>query len=495
MEKVKEWVQNYVANNPDATGAQAWDQFTASKIGKKYSNDPVAKNYVQGFLSRMDVENAGIENDKGEMSKKNNPAVFKLDNKESELKLLPDTTETQAKVKTFEVEKDKLLKAINGKSNEEQQKIVSEALDESPKKDIVFSPKSFSFSDTAKKIEQAEDKEEIDRKESAFLKSWASTHPSWGKILSSKELSWGQKVQLVGAALANLGANVTLGAKAGFEHSSFAGVPWDFKQAVDKYMDNELDTVLKGEQNARAKATTAQFWKDYEKDNGKEAVDELIATFDLYGDNPTVLKDRLASMGIHKNADEIKELSASLEKTNLSESAKQKVLETGAKAAEVKAQELLLKLKNNELEISDKTKEKLIQATNALNSFNRKKFTSDEATYDMEKTGRYIRDAINVVEGIAGAVTGKVVGTVKDGLIQSRGIPQKVVRADGTEIQLDPNDNIYATKNKLTTEKDDGSPIVHMSQADEIVTVQTRLGSSGGQIRKDFDYYLSKLRG
>jgi hypothetical protein len=95
-------------------------------------------------------------------------------------------------------------------------------------------------------------------------------------------------------------------------------------------------------------------------------------------------------------------------------------------------------------------------------------------------------------------MTGGVVGgvpSIKDGIIKGEGIPQKVVRADGSEIQLDPNDNIYATKNELTTEKDNGSAIVPMNRNDEVITVQKKLGYSGGFINKDFNYYLEKLRG
>lgn len=95
-------------------------------------------------------------------------------------------------------------------------------------------------------------------------------------------------------------------------------------------------------------------------------------------------------------------------------------------------------------------------------------------------------------------MTGGVVGGIpsaKDGIIKARGIPQKIVRADGSEVQLDPNDNIYATKNTLTTEKDDGSELIHMSQDDRVLVLQNRLGYSGGFINKDFNYYLNKLRG
>ena len=361
------------------------------------------------------------------------------------------------------------------------------------KKDITLKITPEKKEEVEKKIEQAERDKEIDDKSSTFLKSWASTHPTWLKILSSKDLSWGQKVALVGSALANIGANVTLGAKAGFEHGSFAGVPWDFKQAVDKYTNQEIETVLgEGEQKAKAKAAAAEFWNNYQKENGKEATDELMALVDLYGDNPDVLSSRLRAMGINKSADEVKDLYANLDKTTLSESAKQKKLETETKEFE----NAILRLTADE---KLKTNEKVIAAKNALNDLQTTSATFDEKTYKLRKIGGMLKDVIETVEGAAstvgGVLTGGVVGKVKDGIIRAPRIPQKIVRADGTEIQLDPNDNVYATKNELTTEKDDGSDIVHMTQSDEAVTVQKKLGYCGGVINKDFDYYLSKLRG
>ena len=501
MEKIKEWVQNYVTENPNSDGATAWAEFTKSKIGKKFVNDTTTENYIKGFVSRIGAENAGVTNDKGQMSKKENPAVFKLDNKESELKLLPDNIDTQALVKGFEVQKNKVLGNINGKSKEEQEDIVSESIKEEkpeeeqkekPKKDIVFTPKVPGFSNTAKEIEQAERNEEIDKKESAFLKSWASTHPTWREILSSKDLSWGQKVALVGSALANIGANVTLGAKAGFEHGSFNGVPWDFKQAVDKYTENEIDKALTPEQEARGKTNAATFWGKYREENGEEKTEELIALVDLYGDNPETLSSRLKSLGINKSAKEAKELYANLEKTNLSESIKQKKLETESQIYDNFIKALMA-------DERFKTNDSVIKARNAINDLQTTSATFDEKTYKLRKIGGMVKDVLETVEGAAatagGILTGGVVGKVKDGIVKAPGMAQKIVRADGTEIELDPNDNIYATKNKLTTGKDNGGDIIHMTQDDEVITLQKKLGYSGGMIRKDFEYYLNKLRG
>ena len=186
----------------------------------------------------------------------------------------------------------------------------------------------------------------------------------------------------------------------------------------------------------------------------------------------------------------------------MSESAKQKRLETQAKVLSNQIADIQKKLQKNQLKLSDETMKDYIAAQNAMNEFNTTKFSSDKKTYNLEKVAGYMKNVLHEVEGVAstvgGVLTGGVVGgvpAIKDGIIKAPGIPQKIVRADGTEIQLDPNDSIYATKNDITTEKDDGSDIVHMTQDDEVLTLQKRLGYSGGAINKDFEYYLNKLRG
>ena len=507
LEDAKNFMLDFYSKNPGVDKDTAWNSFldTVDKTNRKfYEGNQVFQNSIKGYYERLKNENSGTANEKGSMSKADNLPSIKIEAAIDKAKKEPKTEESAFKIRGLELAAKNALKQMEGKTSDEQKKIVSEIFPEEKeqkeeKKDIAFKitpeKKDVTFSETAKEIEQAERDKEIDDKSSAFLKSWASTHPSWLKILSSSDLSWGQKVALVGSALANIGANVTLGAKAGFEHSSFNGVPWDFKQAIDKYTENELETVLKGEQNAKAKATSAEFWETYRKEKGKEATDELMALVDLYGDNPDVLSSRLRAMSLNMSADEVKNLYANLEKTNLSESAKQKMLDTQAKQIENRIKELQAK-------VTGETAEKLIEAQNALNNFNSIKYSSDGKTYNIEKAGSYLRNILHEVEGVAstvgGVMTGGVVGgvpSVKDGIIKARGIPQKIVRADGSEIQLDPNDNVYATKNELTTEKDDGSDIVHMTQSDEAVTVQKKLGYAGGAINKDFDYYLSKLRG
>lgn len=326
-----------------------------------------------------------------------------------------------------------------------------------------------------------------EKKQNSFLKSWAATHPSWAKILSSKDLSFGQKVQLVGSALANIGANVTLGAKAGFEHSGFQPIDWDFKKAVDKYTSNEIDSVLAGEQKNRTKVDAAEFWEDYRKVHGDEAADELVALVDLYGDNPDVLQSRLKSMGINKSADEIKKLYANLEKTNLSESAKQKTLETEAKRLQNNLSIIENGIKNNQWKLSDETIKGLIEAQNAMNNFSAVKNKSDAKTYNLEKVAGYIRNVVHEVEAAGGNIVG-----IRDGIVKAKGIPQKLVRADGSEVILSPNDNIYATEKPMTTDKDNGGEVVPMDIKDEVY-FQKKLGYSGGEIRKDFDYYLKRL--
>jgi hypothetical protein len=445
---------------------------------------------------------AGNPNDKGDSSLKGNSGVVKVVKKDNELSMQPKSADAKKMRDTFREAAKVALEQMNGKSEEEQEKIANKVTgEENPaEKTVMPESKPAEAEKPAEEIEvvsKAEEEKQTpeEEKQNAFLKSWAATHPSWVKILTSKDLSFGQKVQLVGSALANLGANVTLGAKAGFEHSGFQPIDWDFKKAIDKYTSNEIDSVLAGEQKNRTKVETADFWKDYRKTHGDKAADELIALVDLYGDNPTLMQERLKSMGINKSADEIKELYSNLEKTNLSQEAKQKMLDTEAKQLANKIQKLQAK-------VTGKTADKLIAAQNALNNFNNIKYSSDGKTYNLEKAGSYLKNILHEVEGVAstvgGVMTGGVVGgvpSIKDGIIKGEGIPQKVVRADGSEIQLDPNDNIYATKNELITEKDNGSAIVPMNRDDEVITVQKKLGYSGGFINKDFNYYLEKLRG
>lgn len=496
---LQEIVNNYDSFDAIPASYLPTDSKELEKVKKQFEKGKKKMSAFTGAQKNAERNmSSGTTNDKGDSSIAGNKPVKDIIKKIDETALQPKTEESERRVKELRAAASEALKQMEGKNEEEQKKIVSDVLSEEkpaiplPKVEKEAEP---ALKKTAENIEQAERDKEIDSKSSAFLKSWASTHPSWLKILSSKDLSWGQKVALVGSALANIGANVTLGAKAGFERSGFYGVPWDFKRAIDKYTENELDTVLKGDQNRRTQVDAGEFWANFRKEHGDKVADELIALGDLYGNNPETLRNRLASMGVYKSADEVKDLYANLEKTKISEEAKRELLETEAKRLENEIKELQKK-------VSKETAEELIKAQNELNKFNALKSSSDSATYNLEKGAGYIKNAIEVVEGavstVGGVMTGGVVGRIpssKDGIIKARGIPQKIVRADGSEVQLDPNDNIYATKNTLTTEKDDGSELVHMSQDDRVLVLQNRLGYSGGFINKDFNYYLSKLRG
>lgn len=439
---------------------------------------------------------AGITNDKGDSSLRGNPGAVKVVKKDNELSMQPKTADAKKMRDTFREAAKVALEQMNGKSEEEQNKIAGKVTgEEKPaEKSVVTESKPGEAEKPAEEIEIVSKAEEEkltpeEEKQNAFLKSWAATHPSWGKILTSKDLTFGQKVQLVGSALANLGANVTLGAKSGFEHSGFQPIDWDFKKAIDKYTDNEIDSVLAGDQKNRTKAETADFWKDYRKTHGDEAADELIALVDLYGDNPDMLKSRLSAMGINKSAEEIKDLYANLEKTNLSESAKQKVLETEGKRLANNLSIIEKGIRENQWKLSKDTIDGLIEAQNAMNNFTKVKNKSDAKTYNLEKVAGYIQNVVHEVEAAGGSIVG-----IRDGIVKGDGTPQKIVKADGTEIWLDPDDNIYATKNEITTEKDNGAEVVPMCQTD-CITVQKKLGFTGGFINKDFDYYLSKLRG
>lgn len=84
--------------------------------------------------------------------------------------------------------------------------------------------------------------------------------------------------------------------------------------------------------------------------------------------------------------------------------------------------------------------------------------------------------------------------SIRDGIVKGRGIAQKIVRADGQEIHLDPNDNIYATKNDITAANDNGENVVPMEQ-DETLKYQKRMGyADGSPINKDLNYYIEMMK-
>lgn len=86
--------------------------------------------------------------------------------------------------------------------------------------------------------------------------------------------------------------------------------------------------------------------------------------------------------------------------------------------------------------------------------------------------------------------------SIDDGIVKAPHMKQWIVREDGTRIELNPNDNIYATKNKLTTKKDNSKEdIVPMEKEDKVIVIQKKLGYDGSKrIIKNNDYYLSKLK-
>lgn len=446
---------------------------------------------------------AGITNDKGQMSLANNKGAKKIVDVYDEKTIDPEMT----KQKFVEVNNQIVdtLKQMDGKSEEEQEKIAEEAFPSGNKK--VESPVKKAVEQIVKKTEEpvketspkeepAKPMTEAEEKRNSFLESWAATHPTWAQILKSKDLTFGQKVALIGGALANIGANVTLGAKSGFEHSGFTPVEWDFKKAIDKYSNQEIESVLGSEQGAKAKEKYASYFSDMADKYGPEKMDEMFQIVDTYGDNPQTLKARLEALGIKEDAEEIKKAYATREKVSAQEQAKRDKLDTEIKSLEADLKRIQNSMANMDEETKRKTYEKIIEAQNAINKYNKTKYSSDATTYNLEKAAGYVRNILREAEGAAstvgGVMTGGLVGGVKDGIIKGKGIPQKIVRADGSEIALDPNDNIYATKNAITTESDNGADIIPM-ELDDFITYQNRLGYEGGIINKDFEYYLKKL--
>lgn len=105
-----------------------------------------------------------------------------------------------------------------------------------------------------------------------------------------------------------------------------------------------------------------------------------------------------------------------------------------------------------------------------------------------------IKEAIKEIDNQIAAI--KKFHSIDDGIVKAPHMKQWLVREDGTRIALNPNDNIYATKNKLTTKKDNKSEnIVPMEKEDKVVVIQKKLGHNcDKRIIKNNDYYLSKLK-
>ena len=475
----------YIKENPNAT----LEDFKKA-VGREVT--ALEKGIFKARENYLKYADSGVTNSEGKSSLAENPVVQKVASAINKEKLEEATRKGKAKIIELEEKAKDFYNELEGKDKKEQENIFWER----------FKPEAAPLENVFNQIEKKDKPEEktetkpeetpkesgkATKKRNAFLESWAATHPTWGQILRDKNLTWGQKVSLIGSALANIGANVTLGMKSGFEHSGFTPVEWDFKKAVDKYSNQDIENVLKAEQDQRAKKIAGDFWQDYEKKYGKKATEELIALGDMYGDNPEILRSRFAAMGFNKSADEIKDLYASREKTNLSEDAKQKIYETEAKRLANDFAIVQKYLAENNLKLSDATLKSKIDAENAVNDFSTTKYNSDKSTYNLEKVAGYIRNVVHEVEAAGGNIVG-----IRDGIVKAKGIPQKLVRADGSEVILSPDDNIYATEKPMTTDKDNGGEVVPMDIKDEVY-FQKKLGYSGGEIRKDFDYYLKRL--
>ena len=117
-------------------------------------------------------------------------------------------------------------------------------------------------------------------------------------------------------------------------------------------------------------------------------------------------------------------------------------------------------------------------------------WNKDTATYRrlLEES---IKEAIKEIDNQIAAL--KKFHSIDDGIVKAPHMKQWLVREDGTRIALNPSDNIYATKNKLTTKKDNKSEnVVPMEKEDKVVVIQKKLGDK--RIIKNNDYYLSKLK-
>lgn len=117
----------------------------------------------------------------------------------------------------------------------------------------------------------------------------------------------------------------------------------------------------------------------------------------------------------------------------------------------------------------------------------------DTATY-RRLLENSIKEAIKEIDSQIAAL--KKFHSIDDGIVKAPHMKQWLVREDGTRIALNPSDNIYATKNKLTTPKDNSKEdIVPMEKEDRVKVIQKKLGYNGDRnIIKQCDYYISKLK-
>lgn len=117
-----------------------------------------------------------------------------------------------------------------------------------------------------------------------------------------------------------------------------------------------------------------------------------------------------------------------------------------------------------------------------------------ETSASREALRASIQAAIDEIQSQIDAL--KKFHSIDDGIVKAPHMKQWLVREDGTRIALNPSDSIYATKNKLTTKKDNKSEnIVPMEKEDKVVVIQKKLGHNcDKRIIKNNDYYLSKLK-
>lgn len=120
-------------------------------------------------------------------------------------------------------------------------------------------------------------------------------------------------------------------------------------------------------------------------------------------------------------------------------------------------------------------------------------WNKDTATY-RKLLEDSIKEAIKEIDSQIAAL--KKFHSIDDGIVKAPHMKQWLVREDGTRIALNPSDSIYATKNKLTTKKDNKSEnVVPMEKEDKVVVIQKKLGHNcDKRIIKNNDYYLSKLK-
>lgn len=125
------------------------------------------------------------------------------------------------------------------------------------------------------------------------------------------------------------------------------------------------------------------------------------------------------------------------------------------------------------------------------------KVTAEKWNQDTAVYRKALKDSIQAaIDEIDDQIrTLKKFHSIDDGIVKAPHMKQWLVREDGTRIALNPNDNLYATVNKLTTKKDKSSEtVIPMTKEDKAVVIQRKLGyNNNGNIVKKTDYYLSKL--